>query len=67
MKGKLCQVCHRDGLIQSVIARKELHCCVYREVLEVLVSYKLREGVARLFRTSCIGYGYDVISTLSRA
>ena len=67
MKGKPCQVCHRDGLLQSVIARKELHNCVHWEVVEVLASYILREGVAGLSRTWCVGCGCDVVGTLSRA
>ena len=67
MKGNPCQVYYRDGLLQSVIARKELHCCVQREVVEVLVSYILREGVAGLSRTWCVGCGCDVVGTLSRA
>ena len=69
MKGNPCQVCHReiDGLLQSVIARKELHCYVYWEVVEVLVSYVLREGVAGLSRTWYVGCGCDVVGTLSRA
>ena len=67
MKGKPFQVCRRDGLLQSVIARKELHCCVDWEAVEVLASYILREGVAGLSRTWCVGYGCDVVGILSRA
>ena len=67
MKGKPYQVCHRDGLIQSMIARKKHHCCVHREAVEVLVSYILGEGVAGLSRTWCVGCGCDIVGTLSRA
>ena len=67
MKGEPCQVRHRDDLLQSVIARKELHCCVHWEVVEVLPSYILREGVAGLSRTWCVVCGCDVVGTLSRA
>ena len=67
MKGKPCQVPYRDGLLQSVIARKELHCCVHWKVVEVLASYILREGVAGLSRTWCVGCGCDIVGTLSRA
>ena len=67
MNGKPCLVCHRDSLLQSVIARKELHCCVHWEGVEVLASYILREGVAWLSRTWCVRCGCDVVGTLSRA
>ena len=67
MKGKPCQICHSDGLIQSVITRKEHNCCVHREVLEVLVSYILVEGVAGLSRTWGVRCGRNVVCTLSRA
>ena len=67
MKGNPCQVPYRDGLLQSVIARKELHCCICSDVVEVLVSYILREGVTGLSRTWCVGCGCDVVGTLSRA
>ena len=67
MKGKPCPIGHEDGLSESVIARKELHCCVCWEVTEVLASYILREGVAGLSRTWCVGCGCDIVGTLSRA
>ena len=52
-----------SGLSQrwSVIARKELHYCVLWEVVEVLSSYILREGVAGLSRTWRVGCGCDVV------
>ena len=67
MKGNPSQVYYRDGLLQSVIAKKELHCCIRSDVVEVLVSYILREGVAGLSRTWCVRCGCDVVGTLSRA
>ena len=67
MKGNPSQVPYRDGLLQSVIARKELHYCIHREVVEVLASYIPGEGVARLSRTWCVRCGCDVVGTLSRA
>ena len=70
MKGNPSQVPYRDGLLQSMIARKELHCCVHRMVVvevHVLVSYILREGGAGISRTWCVGCGCDIVGTLSRA
>ena len=49
-----------------MIARKELHCCVHWEVVEILASYILREGEAGLSRTWCVGCGCDVIRALTR-
>ena len=67
MKGKPCHIYHRDGLLQSVITRKELHCCVHWEVVEVLASCILGEGVAGLSRTWCVGCGCDIVGSLTRA
>ena len=67
MKGKPSQHFYGNCFLQSVTARKELHCCVHREVLEVLVSYILGEGAAGLSRTWCVRCGLDIVGTLSRA
>ena len=63
MQGKPRQVCHGDGLLQRVIAGKELH---RRIQSKVLVSYILGEGVAWFSRAWCVRCGCDVIGTLSR-
>ena len=67
MKGELLQGSHCDGLLQCVIARKELHCYIHWEVAEILAGCILREGVAGLSRTWCVWCGCDVVCTLTRA
>ncbi len=56
--------------ILSVIASKELHCCVHGKVVEVVfVMHILGQGMAELLisRTRCVRCGCDEVGTLGRA